>query len=226
MKDFFSDLAGTTKNLLIIGLNGIGLKHVAGNLVIRNKADSADRELTASKLNASGDVMTLNSDAAGSGSDWKLNLKRPASGMTGDIDITFPKGGSPGQVVALDSDGTWKYISAASTSLCIKQHKTVLAFGTSSPAAMFDTGILDELDRFSIIVDIAFNGAVPNMSIGIAGSTSKYCATTDVDLKTVGIYDVHPGFDAQGVESLIATLNSDGSTAGSARVIVDYATPA
>lgn len=226
MKDFWSDVIGTSKNIFKVGFAGFLFKNNAGNVEIRNAGDTADAEVTASKVNVSGDVITLNSDAAESGADYKLNLKRPASGMTADVDITFPIGGTTGQVVAKKADGTWEYISAANTAICIKQNKVDLAFGTSSPLSMFDTGVDDEIDRIRVIVDTEFNGSAPNMSIGVAGSTSKYCATTDVNLKAVGIYDIHPGLTAQGVESLIATFNADGSTTGAARIIVDYSTPA
>jgi len=55
------------------------------------------------------------------------------------------------------------------------------------------------------------------LSIGVSGTASKYMATSDVDLKTVGTYQVHPGLVAQGAEALIATLNPDTSAAGAAR---------
>jgi hypothetical protein len=47
-----------------------------------------------------------------------------------------------------------------------------------------------------------------------------------VDLKTIGVYQVHPGIDAAGIEALIATYVADASSAGAARVLVYYVTPA
>ena len=50
--------------------------------------------------------------------------------------------------------------------------------------------------------------------------------TGDLDLKTVGVYEITPGKTAQGVEALIATYSASSSSAGAARILVEYSTPA
>jgi hypothetical protein len=91
---------------------------------------------------------------------------------------------------------------------------------------MFTTGAGDILDELEVVIDAPFTGS-PTMSVGIAGTTSKYLGSTDVDLTAPAgtIFKVHPGLPAAGGESLITTYAAGGATAGSARIIVHFATP-
>ena len=223
----FSDLVGTTKSYFKLGISGVRLKNVTGNLAVRNSADGADAEVTASKVNISGEQVVLNSDAASSGADWKLILARAASGMTADVTLTFPvDDGTPGQVLVTDGSGNLSFGAASNTALCDKVDTTSLAFGSASPLALFSTGAADVVNQVQIIVDTPFNGTAPAVSIGVSGTASKYMAATEVDLKTAGVYSVHPGLVAGGIEALIATYSADSSSAGAARILVFYATPA
>lgn len=225
---WFSNLLGVTGAFFKIGTSGVRLKNSSGNLLVRNTGDSADAEITASKLNNSGDSIVLNSDAAGSGADYKITLARPTSGMTADVTLTLPvDDGTPNQVLATDGNGALSWVSAASTASSEKVDTTSLAFGDSSPVAMFTTGANDVINRVEVIVDTAFNGT-PTLSIGISGTTSKYMATSDVDLTaTAGTsFVVYPNKTAQGAESLIATYSAGSASAGAARIQVYYDTPA
>ena len=223
----FSDLKGTTLAYFKLGIAGVRLGNSSGNLVVRNTGDTADAEVTASKVNISGNAVVLNSDAASTGADWKYTINRPAAGMTSDVNLTFPiDDGTPGQVFSTDGSGVLSWASAASTALCDKVDVTALAFGATSPVAMFSTGAADVINKIEVIVDTAFNGTTPTLSIGVTGTTSKYLSTSDVDLKTAGIYEVHPGLVAGGAEALIMTYASSTSTVGTARIQVYYATPA
>lgn len=222
----WSDLFGTLKDSFRLGLAGVRLKNSSGNLLVRNTGDSADAQVTASKLNMSGDVLDINSDAAGSGADWRYTLQRPSSGMTAAVTLTLPvDDGSPNQVLQTDGSGALSWASAGSTASSDKVDTTTLAFGTSSPLALFTTGGSDIITKIQIIVDTAFNGT-PSVSIGVSGTVSKYMAATEVDLATVGVYEVHPGLTAQGAEALIATYSAGGASQGSARILVWTATPA
>lgn len=223
----WSDLLGTTKSIFGIGLSGVKLKDSSGNLLVRNNADNADSEITASKVNVSGESLVINSDSAGSGADWKITLARPTSGMTADVTLTLPvDDGTASQVLGTDGSGNLSWVTAGDTSLCVKENSTTLAFGSSTPLSLFSTGASDVIKDISVVVDTAFNGTAPTVTVGIAGTTSKYSATTDVNLKVTGEYSIHPALDAQGAEALIATYAADSSSAGSARIIVSYATPA
>ena len=86
IKHLFADLIGTTLNFFRIGKTGPRLKDDSGNLAVRDSGDTADVEVTASQFNASSDVgLVINSDAAGTGDDWKFTIERAPTGMTGDV---------------------------------------------------------------------------------------------------------------------------------------------
>jgi hypothetical protein len=80
-----------------------------------------------------------------------------------------------------------------------------------------------------VIVDVetAFDGSSPSLSVGVAGTASRYMATTQNDLATVGIYEVSPCYEEDGTpEAVIVTFSAGaGATAGSVRVSVEYANP-
>ena len=221
-----ADLIATSKSFFKIGVSGVRLKNSSGNLLIRNTGDSADAEVTASKVNVSGNVVDINSDAAASGADWKYTIQRPASGMSAAVTLTLPPDdGTANQILQTDGSGILSWASAGSTASSDKVDTTSLAFGTTSPLALFTTGAADVITKIQVIVDTAFNGT-STMSIGITGTTSKYSATTDVDLTTTGIYEINPGLAAAGAESLIATYSAGSASVGAARILVFFATPA
>lgn len=224
----FADLLGSMRATFKVGgTAGVVLKNSAANLLVRNTADSADAAVTTSKVNMSGDVLDINSDAAGAGADWKLVLQRPATGMTAAVTLTLPpNAGSPSQVLSTDGSGILTFVTAGSTASSEKTDTTALAFGTASPLSLFSTAAADVLFRVSVAVDTPFNGT-PALSIGITGTTSKYMATSDVDLLAAAgtVFQVHPGLPAAGVEALIATYVAGGASAGAARILITRASP-
>lgn len=229
MSGLFSDLWGTTKSYFKVGgTTGVRLKNNAGDLLVRNTGDTADAAITTSKVNVSGDLIDINSDAAGAGADWKYTLRRPATGMGAAVDLTLPvDDGTAGQVLATDGNGLLSWASAGSTSMADKLDTTSLAFGSGSPVALLTTGAGDIVDYIDFVIDTAFD-STPTVSVGIAGTVSKYSGTGDVDLTAAAgtVFTVHPGLNAQGAESLIATYSASAATVGAARIIIHYATPA
>jgi hypothetical protein len=223
------DLTGTVSSYLKIGLAGFRLKNVSGNLAVRNTDDTADAEITASKVNASGDTVVINSDAAGSGADWKLSLARPASGMTADVTLTLPaNGGSDGQVLKTNGSGVMSWVSAGSTAQCLTLDTTELAFGSGSTISAFTLPANAVVQYVETVIDTAFDDT-PSVSVGISGSASKYLSSTQVDLTATAktVFRVHPGEAASGTSEAIEIAYSAGSaTAGAARIIVAYAVPA
>lgn len=222
----FSDLVGTVRGYLRLGLTGVRLKNETGNLRIRNSGDSADAEATASKINVTGkdividvdgDALTLSGNGSQSGA---LQVVLPAAKGT-DGQILRQKAGTAAGVIELE------WATAGDTSSAGKIDTTTIAFGASSPVTLFSTGAGDIIEKIQVIVDTPFNGA-PSLSIGIAGSASKYMGATDLDLTAAAttVFEVTPGLTAQGSEALIATYAAGGATAGSARVLVTFATPA
>lgn len=222
----FADLFGTLTNAFRIGINGVRLRNLSGTLSIRNTNDTADAGLTAAIVNVSGEQIVINSDAAGTGNDRLLTLQRNAS-QGANLTLTFPaNAGSPGQVLQTDGTGNLSFVAAGSTSQCVTTDTTSLAFGSTSPVAMFTLPANAVVQAVRICVDTAFNGT-PSLSVGIAGTTSKYVASNQFDLATVGQYEIYPSLAANTVsENLIATYSAGGASAGAARIEVDYAIPA
>jgi hypothetical protein len=224
----FSDLFGTTKAFFKIGgTTGVRLKNDGGDLELRNTADSAYADLTLKKLFVTGNDIELNSDAAGSGADWLYTIIRPVAGMTAAVVLTLPvDDGTPGQVLSTDGSGNLSWASAGSTASSDKLDSTALAFGSAATVAMFSTGIADIIEYIEVIIDTAFDDT-PTMSVGVAGTTSKYAGTTDIDLTAAAgtSFEIHPNQTAQGVEALIITYAAAAASVGAARVITHFATP-
>lgn len=229
MAGFWSNAFGTLKSAFNIGLTGPRLKDSSGNLVIRNAGDSADANITAAKVSASGNDLELNSDAAGSGADWLYTFRRPSSGMTAAVILTLPvDDGTANYVLATDGNGVLSWAASASTDACNKRDTTSLAFGSSSPVTAFTLPANAVVDRVTVIIDTTFDGT-PTMSFGISGTASKYVASTEVDLTAAAEtrFDIYPAKTANGsTEALIITYSAGGASAGAARVIVDYSVPA
>lgn len=226
----FSDLWGTVKSTFQIGIGGVKLKNSSGNLEIRNSGDSADAAITASKLSVSGNDIDLNSDAAGAAADWKYTISVPSSGMTAAVALTLPvDDGSPNQVLKTDGSGALSWASAAATTDLVHVDTTTIEDDTASPVTMFTLPANAVVHQVEVVIDTAFDGSAPSMSVGIAGTTSKYMGATENNLKGTAKdrYMVNPGEPSVGTtEDLIATLNADGSSNGAARIQVYYSIPA
>ena len=226
----FIDLLGTTFDKLQVGIGttAVSIKQVAGKLRARNKADSADVAVVGSVIAASGDFLELNEDAAGAAADWKYTLARPAAGMTAARTITLPPdAGTAGFAVVTDGAGNWTYAAIAAGADKVITDTTTLAFGSVSPLAMFNLPANAVVHWITVVIDTAFNGT-PSLSIGIAGTVSKYLGATSVDLTqpTGTSFDMEPGLASVGaIEALIATYAAGGATAGSARLLVAYSIP-
>lgn len=228
----WSDLLGTIGSYFRIGFAGPRLKASGANLLVRNAGDSADAEVTAAKVNVSGDDLVINSDAAGSGNDWLLTLRRNAA-QTAALVVTAPPAKGTDGYVLRQKAGTGAGVlelelaAAGNTEPCDTVDNTALAFGTSSPATMFTLPANAVITSISVIVDTAFDGTAPTVSVGVSGTASKYMPATAVDLKTAGEYEYHPGVAPEGTtNALIATYSADGSSAGAARILVHYSVPA
>jgi hypothetical protein len=230
-----SDLAATALTFFKIGLGStaVRLKNASAILRIRNAADSADLPIVASKVSASGDDMELNEDAAASGADWKMTLRRPSSGMSEARVFVFPAGNpSVGQelYVASYSGGvaTLDYRTGTGGADQPATDTTTLAFGDSSPVALFTKQANALVKLITVIIDTPFNGTAPTLSIGIVGTTSKYAATSQIDLTAAAgsVFEIAPEVAATvGTEALIATYAPDSSSAGSARILIDTVVP-
>ena len=222
----FSDFVGTSLSKFQIAIGGVQLKNSAGNLQIRNAGDTADASITASKLTNTGTTIDI-------GTTNVLTLQQNAS-QASALTIIYPSAkATDGQVLAQKA-GTaagiveFQFVSAGTTSQCVSTDTTSIAFGSTSPVTLFTLPANAVVEDVRVVVDTAFNGT-PSISIGIAGTTSKYMASNQVDLKDVvsaKVYEVYPGIAASGsAESLIATYSAGSATVGAARIEVDFVIP-
>ena len=225
------DLIGTLKSIFRIGgWSGVSLKNSSGNLLVRNGGDSADAEVTASKVNVSGNSIDINSDAAGAGADWKYTLTRPTSGMTAAVTLTLPvDDGTTGQVLQTDGSGNLSWVSAASTAMAVKVDSTSVAFGSGSTLTAFTLPANAVIHLVRVIVDTAFDATGPaQLTVGYnGGSASAYMAASENDLTTAAVYDVAPGVAASGStrDLEVYFTAGTGGSAGAARVEVHYSIP-
>lgn len=227
----FSDILGTLAQRFQIGLKGPAIKNNAGAVEVRNAADDAYAEIRAALFATFGNDFELNAGAARSGADWKMRLRRPSTGMTHDITLVLPATDpAPGQALTVASFAgdvvtlQWTTVAGGSDKLVVDT--TTIAFGDSSPVAMFTKPANAIIEKVQVVIDTPFNGT-PNLSVGVSGTPSKYVASTQVDLSAAAgtVFEMTPGQVAGGSEALIATLAAGGATAGSVRVLVSYVIP-
>ena len=229
----FKNLLGTVLDRFQYGIGGPMHKRDGGEISARNATDTDYAALRMALARVFGDSIELNAGAGGSGDDWTMKLSRPDSGMTTDIEIVMPTGTpSPGQglrvasysggVVALEY-----YTASAGASNMVLLDETDIGFGESSPVALLTKPANALVDRVKVVVDTPFDGA-PSISVGVAGSTSKYGAASHIDLAAAAgtVFELDSGVPASGAtEDIIATYSAGGASAGAARVQIYYAIP-
>lgn len=224
----FLDLRGTLSNLFRLGLTGLQLKSTGGKIRARSATDDADAPLVGSTIEASGDSIVINEDAAGAGGDFKITISRPGAGMTEDLVLTLPANkGAAGYTLVTDGAGNLSWASSASASNLAAVDTTSLAFDSTGTVAMFELPADAVVTGVAAIVDEAFDGA-PSLSIGVSGELSKYLGSTQVDLTAAAgtVFEVCPGLEANSSEEdLVATYTSGGATAGAARLLISYVIP-
>jgi hypothetical protein len=210
----WSKLTGTQVGKFILGLTGVTLKNNAGNLEVRNNADTAFASVKASEA-------ILFNDTAGFGNTIRTQATQAAN-VTYDLPLTD---GSPGQVLATDGAGLLDWISASSTASSWKVDTTTIAFGSGSTVSMFTLPANAVIENVIVIVDTAFDGTA-NLSVGISGNASKYFGSSDASLQVADRYEMPNQLDAVGsTEALEVAYSAGGATVGTARVLVSYAIP-
>ena len=122
-----------------------------------------------------------------------------------------------------DVTGVTATITTAATSATLTRNSAAVNSDLTFTDARQNAGASDAAISVTIVND---GTASQTLSVGVSGTASKYMGTSDVDLKTTGIYEVDPGVTANGsTEALIATYAADSSSAGAARIIIAYSIP-
>ena len=145
----------------------------------------------------------------------------------GPISNVVISGGSAGYILSTDGAGNLTFVAPISGASAWKVDSTTIAFGTGATTAAMTLPANAIVDKVSVIVDTPFNGTAPTMSVGLQGGTGfEYAAAGDINLKVGDRYDMPSQIAAVGTSQVIEVLyTADGSSAGSARVLVTYAIP-
>src|SRR5690348_7384886 len=182
----FLDALGTTVSKFKLGIGGPQLKNNAGAVEARDSADAAYAAISAALVNTYGNDFILNAGAMEAGADWKYTLSRPSTGQTVDLQVIFPSTApSNGQAMTVTSYSAgvitlgWTTLSGGSNNTVVES--TALAFGSTSPVAMFTLPANAVVLKCKVVVDTPFDGT-PSLSVGVSGTTSKYMGSTQVDL--------------------------------------------
>ena len=216
---------------LLANINGANVSNVA----TANYANFAGTAFNVSGSNVSGQV--ANALVAGTvytnaqpnvtslGTLANLNVNGPANlGAVGNVVIT---GGSAGFILSTDGLGNLTFVAPISGASAWKVDSTTIAFGASATTTAMTLPANAIVDKVSVIIDTPFNGTAPTMSVGLQGGTGfEYAAVGDINLKVGDRYDMPSQLAAVGTSQVIDILyTADGSSAGSARVLITYAIP-
>ena len=113
----FSYLFGTALSFFRIGPNA-GIKSNEGRIEIRNAIDSDFVGVKALIVQATGNTIELNANAAATGADHKYSIARPDTGMAAAVVLTLPPNvGTAGQILQTDGLGNLSYATLSGTAL-------------------------------------------------------------------------------------------------------------
>jgi hypothetical protein len=104
--------------------------------------------------------------------------------------------------------------------------RATLSFDTSSPITIGD--VLTNGRPYKVIINVttAFDGASEStLSIGDAVDIDRLVTTEDVDLHTIGTYDITTYYNYGSLTSIIGTYVQDSATVGAATIEVLYTLP-
>jgi hypothetical protein len=210
----YQDLLGTSEQSFLIGpdTDAPRLKKAANALQVRNEADTDFADLVAKLMFLSGQDIVIDNDGT------PITYRFPNTKGT-DGHFFRIKAGTAPDLVELES-------AAPSASGAPLPDTTALAFGTASPLNLFNLPAGAEVSKVRVIIDTPWAGGTgAQLSIGIAGTTSKYVPATKINLsKPAGtVYEFNPGLlPVNTAESLIANYVPNGATGGAARIVVHY----
>ena len=231
----FLNLIGTVLDRFQFGIGGPMFKRDGDEIAVRNNDDTDFEALQALLIRVFGDTIELNAGADEDNADWIMRLVRPTTGMTTNIDIILPTGvPSPDDELYVVSYATgtvtlgYRASGGEGATNVVHVDETDLAFGSSSPLALLTKPANALVDRVKVIIDTPFDGEEAQVSIGVAGTTAKYGASSHIDLTAPAgsVFELDYGVLATGgTEDIIATYAGDGSNAGAARIQIFYVIP-
>ena len=210
----WSKLTGTQVGKFLLGLTGVTLKNNAGNLEVKNNADTAFATVKVSEV-------TVFNNTATFGNTIRSQATQAAN-YTYDLPLDD---GSPSTVLTTNGSGVLSWASAASTASSWKVDTTTVAFGSGSTISAFTLPANAVIDSVVVCVDTAFDSTA-NLSVGISGNASKWFGSGDASLQVADRYEVPNQLTATGsTEAVEIAYSAGGATVGTCRVLVTYAIP-
>lgn len=206
-------ITGTQVGKFILGLTGVTLKNNAGNLEVRNNADTAFADVSVDSIVLNGSTYT--------------NTIQPSPSQTMNVVLTLPTDdGTAGQVLSTDGNGVLSWVAAANTAPNLTADTTSFAFGSGSTISAFTLPVNAVVDSVVVIVDSAFDGT-PTLSVGYNGGSASYYVGSGDNLLTVADRYQVPIQSAADTNTQLIELyySAGGASTGSGRVIVYYSVP-
>ena len=232
------DLKGTSESSFLIGLNGAKLIWDGISLQLKDKTSStfldfqaryvtSTRSIT-DELKVTGDILELNSDAAGSGTDWSMNLARPSTGMVAAVTYTLPAAPVNGYFLTTDGSGnlSWAAISSPTTTDKVTVDETSFDFSVGSgPQSMFTLPANALVLKVEIIVTTAFDN---NAAIDVSKDATSIMGVGQSDLSDAGPtrFVAEPVDVASGTPQPITYSLTNSPTSGIGTIKVYYVIPA
>lgn len=227
---------GTSQSAFSIGTaypaggTGVLLLNSSGNLEVKLSDSSVFKKVTASEFDATSDIgLVINSDAAGSGADWKISVARPASGMTADWTLTLPPdAGTSTYVLSTDGTGVTIWVPASSITNALEIKEVTVNTGDGASAALITLAANVRVEWVKVYVIAAFDDT-PTLSVGPSGNHSKYMTTSANSLLAdpKSVFTHESGEDPLGTtEAVLVYFATAASTVGQVKVQIAYVLPA
>lgn len=191
---------------------GVVLKDNAGELDVRNSADSAFGNVAVAQVKLEGATY--------------VTSLAPSGSQTASYTLTLPVGtGSAGQVLSTDGSGVTSWINTISgaTDVTIS---TPLNFGDGATVSIGTLPAHAVILSLMMVVDTPFTGGTATASVGLTADNSKYMGTGDMNLGVGASWEVDPSLPPDtSSEALNIYYSAGGTTAGAARLLVNYCVP-
>lgn len=214
-------------NELIIKGSVVTPAITVGDVPITASTGTTGQVLT---INSSGEAEFANLPGGGTGTTFTMVADHTAllAQTPADGQITFVTDDNGLNEYALyiyvNSTVGWKLISNQDSSAVDADTLGPITFTFNSPVETMINTVTPQTRFFSIVVNIttAFNGTAPVVTVGDAVDNSRLLTNSDVDLTTVGSYEVIPTYVYSTAEEVNLYLDADGSTQGEFNIVLSY----
>jgi hypothetical protein len=121
-----------------------------------------------------------------------------------------------------DEDATvWVDIGPAIAATNVQYGFTVPLADDSTSPLVIKANAVGRAVRVKVQVTVAFDGTAPTLAIGDSGNAARLMATTEVNLKAIGLYIAECYYDYTAPTDIRATYVADSSANGDATITVE-----